>query len=130
MKILIAALAISSAALADHPPREPPPEAYAACTAKAQGDKCTVTHDDHTINGACAGDAKLFCRPDHPHGPPPEALAACSSKKDGEECSVTVRDGSLKSGTCHTTPDEQLACRPAGMPPHEKHGEGAPPPQN
>lgn len=76
----------SAPAFADHPPgppgppgppRRPPAEAFAACTGHAEGDACTVTFGEHTIDGQCmkvpehikeeAG--KLFCRPHH--RPPP-----------------------------------------------------------
>ena len=52
----------------------PPPEAYDACDAKAEGDACTVSFDERTIDGTCAADPEtdgaLFCMPDHPPPPP------------------------------------------------------------
>jgi hypothetical protein len=48
-------------------------------------------------------------------GPPPEAIAACASAKDGDTCTVKFGDHEMQ-GTCETTPDKVLACRPAGCP--------------
>jgi hypothetical protein len=48
-----------------------PPEAYAACDSKREGDACSVQIRDREIQGTCtSGDTtgKLFCRPS---GPPP-----------------------------------------------------------
>lgn len=62
--------------------RGPPPAAYEACADKAQGDDCSVSLGDRTIEGRCITglDEKLFCLPDgmppappgDGHGPPPE----------------------------------------------------------
>jgi hypothetical protein len=52
----------------------PPPEAvFAACDNKADGDACSVTLENRTIDGSCrtphhdAGTARLLCAPAHPH---------------------------------------------------------------
>ena len=116
----ISLLALSAAAQTDRPPPQgPPPEAYAACATKAQGDACSVSLRDATVTGVCAQDLQsqsLFCRPDRPppgpHGPPPEAIAACSGKADGASCSAALPDGSMRSGTCKAGPGQQLACLP------------------
>ncbi len=53
-----------------------PPEAYAACDSKREGDACSVQIRDREIQGTCAsGDTtgKLFCRPSGP--PPPHGAA-------------------------------------------------------
>lgn len=58
------------------PHRGPPPEAYAACEGKGEGDSCEVEFRDGKEPGTCArhpndGD-KLSCRPNRPPpGPPP-----------------------------------------------------------
>lgn len=78
--VVVSALGVAAAALAEErrgPPRgeppTPPPEAYSACTSAAEGEACTVTLRDRTIDGICVldKDDELFCRPDHPPGPPP-----------------------------------------------------------
>ncbi|MDP9152192.1 MAG: hypothetical protein M3O36_19880 [Myxococcota bacterium] len=54
-----------------------PPEAYAACDTKREGDTCSVQIRDREIQGTCtAGDTagRLFCRPSGP--PPPHGTAA------------------------------------------------------
>jgi hypothetical protein len=119
---VVFATCIAGAALAAPPePREPPPEAYTACTSKAAGDTCSVTFHEHTMAGTCAAfNDKLACKPAHgpgdhhgPHGPPPEAKAACTSKAAGAACSVTFPDGQMKSGSCRAGPDDTtLACAP------------------
>jgi hypothetical protein len=119
------AWAVSIAAAAqERPRRTPPAEAYTACTAKAQGDACSVQMPDRAVAGVCAADPqqKLFCAPQGhgpggPHSPPPEAVAACSAKQDGESCSVTLPDGALRSGVCRAGPGSVIACAPAGGPP-------------
>jgi hypothetical protein len=75
---VVLATCIASAALAV--PSGPPPQAFAACAAKAQGDKCTVQRHQHQRDGTCAAfGEKLACKPDHrpggPPGPPPETQA-------------------------------------------------------
>jgi hypothetical protein len=69
---LAATLALTTAlVLADEPAPPPgapplPPEAYAACDSKADGDACTVTIRDHQIDGVCRpapSDKRLFCLP-------------------------------------------------------------------
>jgi hypothetical protein len=57
-------LPVARAAAADGPPL--PPEAYAACDSKREGDACSVQFREHEIHGTCApaeGSGKLFCRP-------------------------------------------------------------------
>ena len=51
-----------------------------------------------------------------PRTPPPEAIAACSGAKDGDTCTVKLGEHEM-TGTCATTPDNVLACRPNGPPP-------------
>jgi len=53
-------------------PHEPPPFAFEACSGKAEGDDCTVTFHDRTIEGSCLAhsDQRLFCMPDDM--PPPD----------------------------------------------------------
>lgn len=55
-----------------HGPRQPPPEAFAACSSLSASDACTVTHDGHTMEGICRsgpdGKGALACVP---KGPPP-----------------------------------------------------------
>jgi hypothetical protein len=62
--------------------RGPPPVAYEACVDKTQGDDCSVSFGDRTVEGSCITglDDKLFCLPDEMpppppgdgHGPPPD----------------------------------------------------------
>jgi hypothetical protein len=75
---LASVTAISAFAFADdddHCKRhEPPPEAFAACDSKADGDVCSVTFHDSAHAGTChAPEGKrLACLPnDMPHHPPP-----------------------------------------------------------
>lgn len=51
---------------------EPPPFAFEACTGKTEGDDCTVTFHDRTLEGSCLAhsDARLFCMPDDMPPPP------------------------------------------------------------
>ncbi len=66
--------AFAPSARADGPPPLPP-EAYAACESKADGDACTVQLGDREAHGKCAPDREgkgLFCRLDGPPPPPPE----------------------------------------------------------
>jgi hypothetical protein len=49
----------------------PPPEAFAACEGKAEGDQCSFTRrDGSTVDGACRKDrpdqSKLVCAPNNP----------------------------------------------------------------
>jgi hypothetical protein len=71
--VLTAVGSVAFAAEADPPPL--PPEAYTACASKSEGDACTVTMHDKTIDGTCAthpNETKLHCRPSGPPpGPPP-----------------------------------------------------------
>jgi hypothetical protein len=56
------------------PAQGPPPEAYAACDGKKQGDSCRVKLGDREMDGTCenpppgASESRLACRP---AGPPP-----------------------------------------------------------
>jgi hypothetical protein len=60
------------------PPRQhkPPQVAFDACKDKTEGSACSVTFNEHTIEGTCRkspeGDSALICFPAHPPGPPPE----------------------------------------------------------
>jgi hypothetical protein len=118
--VVLATCVVSAALLAAEPPRAPPAEAFAACTSKQQGEKCSVQLGDREIGGVCSSspDQKLFYRPDSmpPHAPP-EALVACTSKIAGDACSVQLPDGALRSGVCRAGPDEKIACAPAEGPP-------------
>jgi hypothetical protein len=69
----IALAALATSARADGPPPLPP-EAYAACESKADGEACTVQLHDREIHGTCAPDRegkRLFCRPNDMPPPPP-----------------------------------------------------------
>jgi hypothetical protein len=50
----------------------PPQVAIDACSSRAEGDACSVTFGDHTIDGTCrkspSGEGPLACAP---NGPPP-----------------------------------------------------------
>jgi len=65
--LLVAAsvlLPAARSAAAEGPPL--PPEAYAACDSKREGDACFVKFREHEIHGTCApveSSGKLFCRP-------------------------------------------------------------------
>lgn len=64
-----AVLVVGSNAHADPP--QLPQEAFTACEGKSEGDACSVTFREHTIEGTCATGpegGKLHCRPS---GPPP-----------------------------------------------------------
>ena len=122
--ITIATCICGAALVASAEPRRgPPAEAYAACSAKSQGDTCSVQLRDHDVSGVCApdGEQKLFCRPDRPpegrRTPPPQALAACSGKKDGETCAVTMPGGSMRSGVCIAGRGDETACMAEPPPP-------------
>jgi hypothetical protein len=68
----VVAMVEVQSARADAPPPLPP-EAYAACESRADGDTCTVQLHDRTIHGTCAPDREgkgLFCRPDDMPPPP------------------------------------------------------------
>ena len=68
------AASLAIAAQAEGPPPLPP-EAYAACESKAEGDACMVQIHEHEVHGKCAPDREgkgLFCRPEGmPPAPPP-----------------------------------------------------------
>lgn len=57
-------------------PHGPPPEAIQACEGKAESAACSVTHDDHTMEGICrkgpAGKDALHCAPSGPPPAPPQ----------------------------------------------------------
>jgi hypothetical protein len=73
--IAAACFATASSAQAEGPPPLPP-EAYAACASKADGDACTVRFHDREMQGICAPDREgngLFCRLNQLPAPgPPE----------------------------------------------------------
>ena len=80
--------------------------------------------------GAIFG-ASLGARADRegPRRPPQEAFDACTSKASGDTCHVTLGEHVI-NGTCATTPEQTLACRPdhlPGPPPGEGQDRGAPP---
>jgi len=58
--------------------------------------------------------------PGAPGEPPTELVEACQGKVEGDACSATL-SGNPFEGTCGTSPDGQLLCRPPG-------GPGMPPP--
>jgi len=101
---------------------QPPQAAFDACAKAKDGDACSVTFQDHTLDGVCRPaheSAALVCRPAHPPGPPPEAIDACRGKADGDACSVS-HDGHDFAGSCahgHDDANAPLACRPS-HPPH------------
>src|SRR5262245_58668190 len=116
---LVALFSITGArsAEAEGPRRGPPPEAIAACEDLEQGDACSVTHDERTLEGTCeeTPDGALACRPEGGRGhrsPPPEAIEACSGSAEGAACSVTFGEHTVE-GTCELSDGEQLACRPS-----------------
>ena len=70
----VSLVALVQRARADGPPPLPP-EAYAACESKSEGEACTVQLRDREIHGTCAPDRegkRLFCRPSDMPPPPPE----------------------------------------------------------
>lgn len=115
--ILVGALPFAIAN-ADRPrPRTPPQAAFDACAKSRQGDACTVSFGDRSIDGTCETFPEataLVCRPSRPPGPPPEAIDACASLHEGDACSVALGDQTI-SGTCSKGPDGNgpLACKPA-----------------
>jgi len=62
----------------------------------------------------CSG-AQAQDRPPHP--PPPEAIEACATLTEGAVCSFEGRRGETVEGECVLTPEDELACAPAGGPP-------------
>jgi hypothetical protein len=72
--VIACLVALVERARADGPPPLPP-EAYAACESKSQGEARTVQLRDREIHGTCAPDRegkRLFCRPSDMPPPPPE----------------------------------------------------------
>jgi hypothetical protein len=113
------------AALAQPPGDGPPPEALAACRAKAPNDPCQANLRGGAITGACWAPPgrPLACRPHGApagppgrQGPPPEALAACASKKAADPCDLRTQHGT-QQGLCEGPAQHPLACRPKGAPP-------------
>ncbi|MET0341482.1 MAG: hypothetical protein ABW252_10815 [Polyangiales bacterium] len=51
-----------------------------------------------------------------PREPPPFAFTACEDKSAGDTCTVQLRDHEL-TGSCESTSDDRLFCRPEHMPP-------------
>ncbi|HVW24243.1 MAG TPA: hypothetical protein VHC69_02685 [Polyangiaceae bacterium] len=114
-------LVAASGAYADAPPppHGPPKEAVDACVNRAEGDSCTVTFGERSVNGTCekAPSGELACRPNGPPPPPPEAFEACAKASAGDACTVTFHEHTL-NGTCERFPGESaLACRPSSPPP-------------
>jgi len=120
MKILavvasLLALPVAVHAAPDGSPRHgPPPEAVAACNAKAAGDGCTLTFHEHTVSGVCRATPdgqSLACRP-----PPPQAaIDACAGRAANDSCEMSFPDGRSATGTCRSghDGDQPLACHPA-----------------
>jgi len=69
---LVALFSASGArsAEAEGPRRGPPPEAIQACAELEQGDACSVTFEERSVEGTCeeTREGELACRPS---GPPP-----------------------------------------------------------
>lgn len=69
-------LGVASASETSDRRLNPPPAAFEACSGKANGDRCTVSFRDRSIDGTCKTipqDDRLICVPDHaPPGPPPD----------------------------------------------------------
>ena len=55
-------------------------------------------------------------------GPPPVAIEACVAAVEGDVCAFEGRQGENLEGLCAVTPEETLACRPEGGPPHPGRG--------
>ncbi|HEX4337612.1 MAG TPA: hypothetical protein VH062_16980 [Polyangiaceae bacterium] len=117
-----APLAAQSAGGGPPPHGQPPQEAIEACASKAEGDACSVTFHDRTMDGTCRkgpnGEGTLACAPKGPPpGPPPEAVQACANLAKGDACKVTFGDHTME-GTCVNGPsgNEPLACFPARPP--------------
>lgn len=99
----------------------PPPEAYAACKNKKEGDRAQFTdRNGVTLTGTCQSDgSRLVLRPDRPkgdsgcrqHNPPPEAYKACVGKKAGDPATLIDPRGQTLHGTCEEI-GGKLALRP------------------
>lgn len=50
-------------------------------------------------------------------GPPQEAIEACVGLAEQDPCPMVTPDGESITGTCVTTPKEDLVCMPADAPP-------------
>ncbi len=106
----------------------PPPEAYEACTGKAEGARAQFTKPDgEAIVGICrTADGRLVLRPDRPAGsspperraPPPEAFRACEGKSLGSAAQLVGPAGEVVTGTCGTE-EGKLVLRP-DIPPNRK----------
>jgi hypothetical protein len=103
-------------------PPEPPAAAFDACKDRAEGDACSVTFRDQTLEGEChappnSSDSQLVCLPTPPP-PPEEAVAACEQHAAGDACSVTFQDRTVE-GICVAgrTESDPLACFPDAPPP-------------
>ena len=99
----------------------PPPEAYAACKDKNQGDEAQfVTSRGQTVKGTCEmqGD-RLLLRPERHkgraggqrQGPPAEAYAACEGKNVGDRSQFVNSRGESVPGTCEAQGDK-IVLRP------------------
>ena len=105
------------------PPRHPPEQAVTACRDHSEGDACSFSMHDHTLDGTCkpapsADDGTdsgvLACMPEPP-APPPEAVSACANLNEGDACTVQLDDRSLQ-GVCSSKQDGALFCRPEHPP--------------
>ncbi len=133
-------LAASAFGQKDAPPAQeggrpqPPPEAFAACKDKQEGDKAELTGPQgQKITGTCVKHGEqLFLRPDREGQggqegrpqPPLEAFAACKNKQEGDKAELTGPQGQKITGTC-VKHGEQLFLRP-DHPPKEGGGAGGP----
>ena len=99
----------------------PPPEAYAACEDKNQGDEAQfVSSHGQTVKGTCEmqGD-RLLLRPERHkgraggrrQGPPAEAYAACEGKNVGDRSQFVNSRGESVPGTCEAQGDK-IVLRP------------------
>jgi hypothetical protein len=72
---LLGGAAFAQSSDGDHPrPRQPPEEAFTACSGLAEGDACTAKPRGHELKGQCTlgHESRLWCRPSGPPpGPPP-----------------------------------------------------------
>lgn len=73
-----------------------PPEAYAACDSKHEGDACSVVLHDRDITGTCApdGESRLFCRLS---GPPPVPARSRAGSVAGGDASIVGLTGIAES---------------------------------
>jgi uncharacterized protein YcfL len=104
-------------------------EAYNVCSGLEDRDECEIKNSDNELQkGQCKlfpGDEAVSCqlpstdRTQTPPGnttstqpsPPTEAINACQNASNGDNCSFQAPDRMI-NGTCFTTPENILACKP------------------